>query len=539
MLKISLNIKQINKKFSTLIFFLIILTMITFSIINNDIKVNSNNLKKKNENYLDNFENVKSSSIWGIVNLTNLDINNTCHYHNETIPIKGELFDGLIGISGYLMVIYVDGILFSSFNDTTDFNGEFEINFTIPYSLNIYYSHTIEANVWNPPDTVRILNRFVIYTNATSYFDIENYNQNSPQLAGSTYNIPGYLRYDNGSGIPSQQIDSFWNNETDQITPSNPTIFTNIDGSFQSVPIPDDNVSNILYLNLTYAGWATFINGTQTLVSVRVFRNITCEWNTVASTTEGNSISINGYIYSRKFRNLVINFTEIRLRRNGASIGTTTTDATGNFSFTYTFPSGTAGPNIIAVELLNAPTVISNITHSMNVAAVPPPPVEDIGDDDDDTPAPYQNFFMVLIPIIIGGVAGFLIYAYFFLKKQEEESLHVKLPLEGRILNLKILKETGRMEEALSYLFQSIYLELINAKYGRIKQATETIRDFAIISVKELNLNPASIYPFIQNVEKIIYDKPFIISEEDFYTAIDLFSPVYFELTGYNFILNF
>ena len=101
------------------------------------------------------------------------------------------------------------------------------------------------------------------------------------------------------------------------------------------------------------------------------------------------------------------------------------------------------------------------------------------------------------------------------------------------------MKDTGRLEESLSYLFQAIYLELINAKYGRIKGKTETIRDFAIISVKELNLNPANIYPFIQNVEKIIYDKPFIITDEQFYTAVDLFSPIYFELTGYNFILNF
>ncbi|MFX1444648.1 MAG: hypothetical protein ACFFHV_14640, partial [Promethearchaeota archaeon] len=113
------------------------------------------------------------------------------------------------------------------------------------------------------------------------------------------------------------------------------------------------------------------------------------------------------------------------------------------------------------------------------------------------------------------------------------------LPLEGRIKNLKILKDSGRLEEALSYLFQSIYLELINAKYGRIKKKTETIRDFAIISVKELSLKPNNIYPFIQNIEKIIYDRPFIINENDFYTAVDLFSPIYFELTGYNFILNF
>jgi len=146
---------------------------------------------------------------------------------------------------------------------------------------------------------------------------------------------------------------------------------------------------------------------------------------------------------------------------------------------------------------------------------------------------------MVLIPIIIGIVAGFAIFGYFYLKKQKEESMLVKLPLESRIRNLKILKETGRMEESLSYLFQSIYMELINGKYGRRIKENETIRDFAIISVRALNLNPATIYPFIQKVEEIIYARPFIINDKDFYETVELFSPIYFELTGYNFVLNF
>ncbi|MFW9951244.1 MAG: hypothetical protein ACFFKA_14085, partial [Candidatus Thorarchaeota archaeon] len=62
---------------------------------------------------------------------------------------------------------------------------------------------------------------------------------------------------------------------------------------------------------------------------------------------------------------------------------------------------------------------------------------------------------------------------------------------------------------------------------------------FAIVSVKNLRLSPASIYPFIQKVGEVIYAKPYQINDKDFYHTIDLFSPVYFELTGYNFILNF
>ncbi|MFX1593664.1 MAG: hypothetical protein ACFFCL_13310, partial [Promethearchaeota archaeon] len=104
---------------------------------------------------------------------------------------------------------------------------------------------------------------------------------------------------------------------------------------------------------------------------------------------------------------------------------------------------------------------------------------------------------------------------------------------------LKILKDSGRLEESISYLFNAIYMDLINAKYNRTRKENETIRDFAIISVKELKLTPSSIYPFIQKVEEIIYAKPFKITDKDFYNTCELFSPIYFQLTGYNFVLNF
>ena len=82
-------------------------------------------------------------------------------------------------------------------------------------------------------------------------------------------------------------------------------------------------------------------------------------------------------------------------------------------------------------------------------------------------------------------------------------------------------------------------MDLIKAKYGRTRKNTETIRDFAIISVTQLNLTPTSIYPFIQKVEEIIYAKPFQITDKEFYKTIELFSPIYHELTGYNFVVNF
>ena len=153
--------------------------------------------------------------------------------------------------------------------------------------------------------------------------------------------------------------------------------------------------------------------------------------------------------------------------------------------------------------------------------------------------APFLMFLAIILPILAVVIAGLSFYGYRYYKKQDKLSRVVNLPLESKIINLKILKDSGRLEESLSYLFNAIYMDLVNAKFGRTRDINETIRDFAIISVKDLKLNPTTIYPFIQKIEQIIYAKPFQISDNDFYKTVELFSPIYLQLTGYNFVLNF
>jgi hypothetical protein len=535
MLKENQDDQKKPKKFSTLFFLLSFTLLFLFSFFiglnsmqnNYDINTEINNNKIEPE----------SSSIWALLNLTNLEMNNTRHYHNDTIPIEGKLYLlGGPGIEGYLVGIYINDI-YSQYSDTTNNTGGFRINLTIPLSLNIYTKHKIYAKViGSTPGPVLIRNHFMIETNATSYFNIPS---PSPGIPGEDYSLSGYLSYDNTTGIPSKWINSTWINGTDIIL--NPKIMTGLDGSFPTpLTIPNDSYSSLFYLNLTYFGDPFVINGSQTMIQINLFKNITCIWYVVSTAAEGDQITIRGQVLSKKSKN-PINNREVEIYYGGIGlIRTMQTDVNGYFQFTYQIPPGT-GDHLIEVEIVNSLglNILSNTTHYITITGAVPSDTSSPSGKSTDSSPPLFNFFMVLIPIVIGGIAAFAIYAYFYLRKQEEQSRLVKLPLEGKIRNLKILKDTGRLEESLSYLFQAIYLELINAKYGRRKGKTETIRDFAIISVKELNLNPANIYPFIQNVEKIIYDKPFIITEEEFYTAVDLFSPIYFELTGYNFILNF
>jgi hypothetical protein len=543
----NLNIKKIfpprilRKK---RLFIFIILLVFTISInlfslyplnyFKNDIR--SNNYKNKDLKL--------SGFIWARLDLTNPEeINETRFSHYQIIPIKGRLYNEYTGEnkSGNLVVIVVNDIQYPIYNDTTD-EGLFQINYTVNPSLNVNINHTIEVLVVAGVPLngeIDYFHHYVISVNATSFFDITI---TRPAIPGENYDIVnGILKYDNqyGMGIPNKQINSSWYNVSYKIG-DNPFFYTSADGYFSPIlTIPNDNYSEFLYLNLSYFGNSPYINSSQTRLTINLYRNITCIWNIVSTASEGSQITISGQVLSNDTF-LIINNRAVDIYYNGTPITTVSTDQNGFFQFIYQVPSGT-GNMPIDVEIANniGLNLRSNTTHYITITAAIPSSTSSPSGKGGSTDPPFFNFFLVFIPIIIGIVVGFSIYAYFYLKKQEEESKTIKVPLEGRIRNLKILKDTGRLEEALSYLFQSIYLELIQAKYNRVKKSTETIRDFAIISVKDLNLNPANIYPFIQNVEKIIYDKPFIINEADFYTAVDLFSPIYFELTGFNFILNF
>ncbi len=549
MLKINkIHINLLKKIFIVIVLFLNFLILNLFFV--NKTNFNTNNPKDKSSlDFTTEIDDLpKPSALWAWINLTNdYEVDFQRFYRNTTITIEGILYNYTLGppptiqgIQGYKIALEIDGILNTSYNNITDSNGIFRIqNYTVPFSMDIYTSHRIQAQVIGPkPGDVIRNNHFTIYTNATSYFDIDNYNLNIPQFAGDNYSIPGYLLYDNNTGITNVTVKYNWYNKSLVQWPIKNFTISSSDGSFPEIPL-DDNESKVVFLNLTFQSIEPYINGSSKIISINLYKNITCVWNTEGSADEGDRVTIRGQLFARNNLNLVINKTDVRITRNGATIAINTTDSNGTFTYIYRFPSGSAGRNIFGVELVNFSNIFSNTLHIIRVASAPIIPAEDIGDDDEDTPPPFQNFFIVFIPIIIGIVAVLIVFIYLRLRKQKAESFVVKLPLEDRIRNLKILKETGRLEEALSYLFQSIYLELINAKYGRRMKESETIRDIAIISVREFNLKPAHIYPFIQNIEKIIYDKPFLIEEKDFYALIELFSPIYYEFTGYHFVLNF
>ncbi|MFO8019526.1 MAG: hypothetical protein R6U96_12945 [Promethearchaeia archaeon] len=491
----------------------------------------------------DRSQDLKLSSIEANLTLTNAEmINNSRFSHYQNIPINGNLIHAISGdpYPNYSVSVKVNGELFPRYNATTDEDGNFTINYNISDSLNIYTSHKIEAEVLNDTESdIDYLNHYIIFLNTTSEFDIDEGDWSDtdiPYLTGEPFNTNGYLRYVNGTGIAGGIVNFYWYHDGEVLDSG--TTSTNNNGEINSLPIPETELEE-LSLKLNFSDFP-YVNYSEWILpeTIEVFSNISCQWDVESTSTEFEDFTIQGTLVSSANSSFFINDRQIALLYNGELVGQVSTNSDGSFSYTYNIPEGT-GANNLQIRLINdAGKIETSNSYTIEVyegeeeAVVPP------DDTEDDTPAPFVNFFIYFIPIVAGIIVALTLLGYKYLRQQEEASRTVKVPLGDKLLNLKMLKESGRLEEALSYLFNAIYMDLINAKFGRSKKASETIRDIAIVSVKDLKLPPEKIYPFITKIEEVIYARPHKITEEDFKKALALFSPVYYELTSQKFNLK-
>ncbi|MHA2121441.1 MAG: hypothetical protein ACW990_09590, partial [Promethearchaeota archaeon] len=427
--------------------------------------------------------------------------------HYNFISVKGRVYNKIdhSNKSGVNVAIEINDIVDMGYTDTTDLNGRFDINYQIDGNLDIYSSHKIEVVVTDtepggPGSEVEYHHFYTIYVNATSDFVItSNDNPSIPKLPGEYYNFIGSLNYDNGQGIPSVIVNYYW---LDGFTIIDSGFFsTGPSGSLGSgsIIIPPTSTSFITlkfnYSNAPFVGYSE-----ESIIDITVFSGVLWNLNMPNPTTEGAQFTVSGTVSSDTDPSIKISNRNVDVYYNYTLKGTALTNAVGVFTYTFQMPlqNGTAP---VSVELDSS---LGKLFHFDEFIVV---------ENAQTTPGggsalpPFMVFSLIFFPILIGIVIGLAVYGYKYYKKQEEGSRVVKIPLESKILNLKILKDSGRLEESLSYLFNAIYMDLVNAKYNRTRKENETIRDFAIISVKELKLTPSSIYPFIQQVEEIIYGK--------------------------------
>ncbi len=485
-----------------------------------------------------NDKNLKLSWTWATLDLTNpLEVNNSLFTHNTDISIEGRIYSKSDGTnkSDIEVIIQIEGMNYSSYNDFTDSNGRFAIDYTIDPSLNIYSSHELKAIPINyitvpPGGVIENPEYYTIYVNTTSNFDIISYDDPTiPKLTEEYFAIDGYLKNGNGTGLSDEEVYYYWLDGFNIINQG--SFWTGSSGDLLDIQVPDTLSSRLTlklnFSNIPYIGYSEISSPL-----IKVFSDVAWDLDIDLSTYERAQYTITGELSSLTNNSLKIKNREITILYDNNPVDTVQTRADGTFTSTFRIPDGN-GTFPIQVQLVNyaGKDISSTPTYIFVDVALP-------SNGGAELP-PFLIFSVIFFPILGVIIAGLIVYALRYYRKQEEESRVVNVPLISRIKNLKILKDSGRLEESLSYLFNAIYIDLVNAKYGRARKDNETIRDFAIVSVKELKLTPATVYPFIQKIEEVIYAKPFKITEKDFYKTCELFSPIYFQLTGYNFVLNF
>ena len=108
--------------------------------------------------------------------------------------------------------------------------------------------------------------------------------------------------------------------------------------------------------------------------------------------------------------------------------------------------------------------------------------------------------------------------------------------IKQRIKNVKVLLESQRPKEAIAYIYL-IYNYVVNLKHKKPRLPHQTIREYAIICVNELDQKPESVYPFIKKIEDIIYGgiEP---TKKEFEYTMQLFSTLYKEITNKSLTFN-
>lgn len=485
-----------------------------------NISFSSINISQNEFEFSNDYNLPKSGAVYYyILNLTNpSEVNNSNYKHNEPITVKGIVYkknDPNPQVNVNVSLIF-DGNDFGESigaKNVTDATGNFTITTIIPIWVNVYQSHLINVNVTDDKPT-KYNHHYLINVGADSsmiYEEINNY----PKVIGEKYKIAGNLYFDNNSGISTTDVEAYW--RINGLDSPQGTITTDLNGHFSGqISLPSTSWSSI-ELVLNFTGSPNIYESSLIINNLLVFSNFTCNWNVPENITEGQNITVRGELSSSTDPSFKIFNRSINIHFGGVLIEQLTTNSSGGFSFNFV-PSGNGTLTVSTDNLLNLP-LRSSIIVNVTAGAEPPPPGGFLIDP-------------VSIIIIIAIITGIIITVYFFSKRQAAEPKVVQIPLENKLKNITILKDTDRREESVVYLFY-VFLQLSEAKYGIIKQPNETINDYAIKCVRDMGLTPLKIYPFIKKIEQILYGSGGKISEEDFVEIFSQFIKLFYDFTGY------
>ena len=114
--------------------------------------------------------------------------------------------------------------------------------------------------------------------------------------------------------------------------------------------------------------------------------------------------------------------------------------------------------------------------------------------------------------------------------KKKKKLIEPEVDIRQKFDNVKVLVQSHRAKEAIAYIYL-VYNDIITLKFKKPRLAHQTIREYAITCVNELDQKPESVYPLIKKIEDIIYGGIEPTSKEINFT-VQLFSALYNEVTG-------
>ncbi|UYP48172.1 hypothetical protein NEF87_004457 [Candidatus Lokiarchaeum ossiferum] len=294
------------------------------------------------------------------------------------------------------------------------------------------------------------------------------------------------------------------------------------------------------YLEYQAFNASTFIRRVQAINGSFSFANAVRNTTLPYVFTQGD-VFLNGTISMDENYTVVSQTVDFYL--NGQFIGYTETNAEGYFEFTFNLAEEGFAVNtsidacVITLNLRNmdseylgsnTSTSINTITLTIEdgVPYVAPTNTSLIAGD---VPLKWMNIVYVGLGVV-ALVVGLVIFQRQRMDRSSKRDRKLRKVDYSRFENVNVLYNQGRRREAIAYTYK-IFADLINEKYGLVREEHETIRVFAITCVTKYGLDPMRTYPYLALVENIVYGF-YDLNLEAFKKSMLVFGRVFQEITG-------
>ncbi|RLI63545.1 MAG: hypothetical protein DRO88_09625 [Promethearchaeia archaeon] len=513
----------------------------------------------------------ESTNVWITLN----PINNTHITRGDNITLTGHVLwwdaPTLKNLTNYPIYPVVNNVSYNGLSGNanlsviTDADGNFVINYTIQHNVDFTTNLTIYANLTeNPanniyvgPDTF-LSDPIEIDVLASSNISFTT-NIVDPVLTNDQYSVLITLIDDNNVPIAAPNVSLYRNSNSSDILQTNITLAAN--GQAQITVTQEASLVElgVFYpgLNPTVQDGYEFFQISPSNFSLVIPRISSVHAELSVSNAKnssetgvytGDDIEIFTKLWINDDTQSPLNGREIEflltIGAQSASLGPFTTDQNGEVSQTINLASNgltNNGTLVVAISVRNGgstvvPSSAIQNTNEINIAVFDEPDYGGIAVNITIQP-PAQNWVKILIPILIGAglIGGLVLFQRFRMEQSHRRSIKLrKVDLE-KFAIMNLLYKVDRRREAIAYSYK-IFADLINEKYGLVREKNQTLREFAILCVTKYGLDPLRTYPYIALVENVTYGA-YDLTPEEYERAMKVFARIFQEITGT--VLNF